>query len=156
MGYFLVVGGTQDMHAFFPLSRQGATMKRLSLAGQFLRRSDTRKPVRCGGIIECRGISRTITIIDFSNLGLRIDHLTGLVAGDRVTISFTPQLVIEGTIAWLVWHKAGMRFLRPLTVSDPIHIYLTSEASKFSVARVRAVSALAQQDASRVQADRGA
>lgn len=130
-------------------------MERTVAVRQFLRRNDVRRPVRCSGMIECRGMTRAVDIIDFSNSGLRVDHVTGLGAGDEVMLLLTPQLSVAATIAWLVWHKAGLRFLRPLSAADPVHVFLTAEAAKLDVARVRAITALAQQDATRLQSNGG-
>ncbi|MBA2125104.1 pilus assembly protein PilZ [Hyphomicrobium methylovorum] len=128
-------------------------MKSLRITGQFLRRNDERLPLQSAAILECRGVSRRIAIVDFSSTGLRADHVTGLAAGDAVTIALTPELAVEGTIVWLVWHKAGIRFSRPLANSDPVHAHLAAEAAKLVLARSRAVTALAQRDASRAQAE---
>jgi hypothetical protein len=122
-------------------------MKRLLVPGQFLRRKDVRRRIDCPAAVEFRGISRTAKVVDFSMTGLRLDGLTGLVTGDRITILFTPDLSIDGSIAWLVWHKAGVRFVDPLTETDPVCAYLLREAALFEHARVRVIAALAQQEA---------
>lgn len=121
-------------------------MKSLRLPGQFLRRKDLGRRLNCAAGIECRGISRTVKVVDFSNTGLRLDGLTGLIAGDRVTITFTPDLSIEGSIAWLVWHKAGTRFTAPLGEDDPVYLYLLAQATAAEQTRIRAIAALAQQE----------
>jgi hypothetical protein len=122
-------------------------MKNVPISGQFLRRKDNRRRVRFSALVERQGISRTIEVIDFSNAGLRIDKLTGLAVGDHVTIAFTPDVVLEGTIAWLVWHKAGIRFTRALAEGDPAYTFLQEQAAILEQARVRALGALAQREA---------
>jgi hypothetical protein len=120
-------------------------MKVLPLPRQFLRRKDARRRVDCAAVVECRGVSRTVEVVDFSNVGLRIDKIMGLTAGDRVTIAFTANLCLEGTIVWLVWHKAGISFSAPLPESDPVLVYLTERATEVERHQARAVAALAQQ-----------
>ena len=120
-------------------------MKILPLPRQFLRRKDSRRRVDCAALVECRGISRPVEVIDFSNIGLRIDKITGLAAGDRVTIAFTADICVKGTIVWLVWHKAGISFSAPLPESDPVFVYLTERAAEFERYQTRAIAALAQQ-----------
>lgn len=125
-------------------------MKSLPNSGRyFLRRRDQRRRVHFAAIAECHGHARLIEVVDFSSSGLRIDKLTGFAAGDRLTIAFTPEIGIEGTIAWLVWHKAGIRFTHPLSEDDPAYIFLANQASIVEQAHVRAVSALAQREAIR-------
>lgn len=120
-------------------------MKILPLPRQFLRRKDIRRRVACAAVVECRGVSRTVEVVDFSNVGLRIDKIMGLTAGDRVSIAFTANLCLEGTIVWLVWHKAGISFSAPLLESDPVLVYLTERATEVERHQARAVAALAQQ-----------
>jgi hypothetical protein len=122
-------------------------MKNLLFSGHFLRRKDNRRRVRFSAIVECHGVSRTIEVVDFSNVGLRIDKLTGLAVGDRVTIAFTPDIAVEGTIAWLVWHKAGIRLTPHLTEDHPAYRFLMNQAALLEQARVRAIGVLAQQEA---------
>jgi hypothetical protein len=120
-------------------------MSKAPFSGHFLRRKDARRRINCDAVIERRDVSRKIEIVDFSNTGLRIDKLTGLATGDRVTIVLTPHLSIEGTIAWLVWHKAGVRLSSPLRETDPVYRYLTDRAAELEQSHVRAIAALAQQ-----------
>jgi len=113
-------------------------------SGHFLRRKDKRRSVQFGAIAECHGISRAIEIVDFSSAGLRIDKVTGLAAGDRVTVSFTPDVTVEGKIAWLVWHKAGLHFTQPLKQEDPAYRFLMERAAFIEQAHVHAIGMLAQ------------
>ena len=89
-------------------------MANLSLSRQFLRRRYARPRLKCSAVVECRGISRKIEIVDFSTAGLRLDGVTGLAAGDHVQIVLAPDLDVEGVIAWSVWHKAGVTLSQPL------------------------------------------
>lgn len=73
--------------------------------------------------------------------------MTGLAAGDRLTIYFTPDVSVEGTIAWLVWHKAGLQFTNPLQQDDPAYRFLMDRAALIERAHVRAIGVLAQQEA---------
>jgi hypothetical protein len=131
-------------------------MKNRLFSGHFLRRKDNRRRVRFCAIVECHGVSRMIEVIDFSNAGLRVDKLTGLAVGDRLTISLTPDIAVEGTIVWLVWHKAGIQFMPPLTDADPAYRFLMDQAALFEQARVRAISVLAQQETTKTrQSDPG-
>lgn len=116
-------------------------------SGHFLRRKDKRRSVQFGAIAECHGISRAIEIVDFSNAGLRIDKVSGLAAGDHVKICFTPDITVEGTIAWLVWHKAGLQFTQSLKQDDPAYRFLMERAAFIEQAHVRAIGILAQRDA---------
>jgi len=113
---------------------------------QFLRRKDKRRSVQLSAIAQCHGISRAIEIVDFSNAGLRIDKVKGLAAGDHVRISFTPDISVEGTIAWLVWHKAGLQFTQALKQDDPAYRFLLERAAFIEQAHVRAIGSLAQRD----------
>ncbi len=122
-------------------------MNKAPFSGHFLRRKDARRRVNCDALIEHRDVSRKIEIVDFSNVGLRIDKLTGLATGDRVTIVLAPHLSFEGTIAWLVWHKAGIRLSSPLTENDPVYRYLADRAAALEQSHERAIAALAQQQA---------
>lgn len=116
-------------------------------SNQFLRRKDKRRNVQFSAIAECHGIARPIEVVDFSNTGLRIDNVKGLAAGDQLTISFTPDVAVKGTIAWLVWHKAGLQFTQPLKADDPAYRFLLERAAFIEQAHVRAIGSLAQRDA---------
>ncbi len=94
--------------------------------------------------------ARAIEVVDFSNAGLRIDKVSGLAAGDRLKISFTPDISVEGTIVWLVWHKAGVQFTKPLKQDAPAYQYLMERAAFIEQAHVRAVSSLAQREAQKL------
>jgi hypothetical protein len=120
-------------------------MKITPLPRKFLRRNDHRRRVACAAVVECRGVSRTVEVVDFSNVGLRIDKATGLAAGDHVTVAFTADICLKGTIIWLVWHKAGISFPAPLAESDPVFTYLTERAAEIERHHARAIAALAQQ-----------
>lgn len=126
-------------------------MKKLLFSGHFLRRKDIRQRVRFGAIVECHGTSRAIEVVDFSNIGLRIDKLTGLAVGDHLAITLTPDIAVEGTIAWLVWHKAGIRLTRPLAEADPAYRFLMEQAALVEQAHVHAIGILAQQEAIKVR-----
>jgi hypothetical protein len=71
----------------------------------------------------------------------RQDYESG---GDRVTIAFTADLCLKGTIVWLVWHKAGICFSAPLSEADPVFRYLTERAEEIERHHARAVAVLAQ------------
>ena len=126
-------------------------MANLSLSRQFLRRRDARRRLKCSAVVECRGISRKIEIVDFSTAGLRLDGVTGLAAGDHVQIVLVPDLHVEGVIAWSVWHKAGVTLSQPLAERDAVYMYLADQAAMIEQARTRAVIPLAQQYATRAQ-----
>lgn len=125
-------------------------MRDAAMQGQFLRRKDQRRRVQFSAIAQCHGIARAIEVVDFSNSGLRIDKVTGLAAGDRLTISFTPDVSVEGTIAWLVWHKAGLQFTQALKQEDPAYRFLLERAAFIEQAHVRAISSLAQREAQKL------
>jgi len=129
---------------------KGVLMRDTVMQGQFLRRKDQRRRVQFNAIAECHGIARAIEVVDFSNAGLRIDKVSGLAAGDRLKISFTPDISVEGTIAWLVWHKAGLQFTKPLKQDAPAYQYLVERAAFIEQAHVRAVSSLAQREAQKL------
>jgi hypothetical protein len=99
------------------------------LSRHFLRRKDPRRHLNCNATAECRGVSRKIKVVDFSSAGLRVDEVTGLTTGDHVLIVFAPDLSVEGTIVWSVWHKAGLKLSFPLAEDDPVYIHLSKHAT---------------------------
>jgi hypothetical protein len=113
----------------------------------FLRRKDKRQVINCPAMVEYRGISHSVHVVDFSSSGLRLDRLTGLAVGNHITITFTPEFSIEGTITWQVWHKAGVRLAHPFNEDDPIYRYLVGLAATVEQTHVRAIAALARQEA---------
>ena len=68
-------------------------MTKLSFSRQFLRRKDARRRLKYSAVVECRGVSRKIEVVDFSTAGLRLDGVTGLATGDHVRILLTPRSV---------------------------------------------------------------
>lgn len=117
----------------------------------YLRRKDARRRLNCHARVECRGVTQKIRVVDFSNTGLRIDGVSGLAMGDRVEIVLTPDIFVKGTIAWSVWHKAGVRFATTLAEGDRVYKHLAEQAAAIEQARIRAISALARQDALKTQ-----
>lgn len=114
------------------------------LSRNFLRRRDTRRRVMFSAIVECRGATQTVRIVDFSALGVRLDGIKGLAAGDPIQISLTPELVLEGRVAWAVWHKAGVKLLEPLPDDHPAYIFLTEQAKAIERARTLALVSIAK------------
>lgn len=95
-------------------------------------------------VLECRGAIQKVRVVDFSATGVRLDGIRGLATGDPVQISLTPELIVEGQIAWSVWHKAGVKFLEPLTDYDPAHVFLLDQARAMERARTLALVSLAK------------
>jgi hypothetical protein len=91
-------------------------------------------------------------VVDFSSAGLRLDHVTGLAAGDHVVIAFSPTLATEGTVVWSVWHKAGVRLSSPLEETDSLYVYLSDQADTLERTRKQAILAVAQQHAAKARA----
>jgi hypothetical protein len=117
----------------------------MALSRNFLRRRDTRQRVSFVAILECRGVSQNVRVVDFSASGLRVDDIQGLATRDPVQISFAPDMSLTGEIAWSVWHKAGIKLVPPLDEADPAYIFLSDQASAIEQMRIRAISALAQE-----------
>jgi hypothetical protein len=102
----------------------------MTTSPHFLRRRDDRYRVNCRAHLECRSISQTVEIVDFSMQGLRVDGATGLAPGDKVSIALSPVLKIEGVVVWSVWHKAGVKLPAALRDGEPAFIYLANQAAK--------------------------
>jgi PilZ domain-containing protein len=122
-------------------------MPPMALSRNFLRRRDSRQSVNLPAIVECRGVSQNVRVVDFSTSGLRIDRIKGLAAGDPVRISLTPEFALEGEIAWSVWHKAGIKLLPPLAEDDAAYVFLLDQAIAVDRTRIRAIMALAKERA---------
>jgi hypothetical protein len=95
-------------------------------------------------IVECRGVAQNVRIVDFSLSGVRIDGIRGLAMGDPIRISLTPDLALEGQVAWSVWHKAGINLLSPLTEDHPAYVFLAEQAKTIEHARTLALVSLAK------------
>ena len=130
-------------------------MRPMALARNFLRRRDERHRVNFTAILECRGVSQTVRVVDFSVSGLRVDGIQGLATGDPIQICFTPDMMLEGEIIWSVWHKAGIKLLPELDETQPAYLFLNEQASELEQLRVRALSALARDRASMGPSGRG-
>jgi PilZ domain len=116
----------------------------MAFSRNFLRRRDARWRVMFGAIIECRGATQTVKVVDFSTCGVRIDGIKDLATGDPVQITLTPELRLEGEIAWAVWHKAGVKLREPLPEDDPAYLFLVARAEAIERARTLALIALAK------------
>lgn len=119
------------------------------LSRNYLRRKDARRRVMFGATVECRGVVQTVRVVDFSASGLRIDCIKGLATGDPVRIIFTPELSVDGEIAWAVWHKAGVKFRESLPGSHPTFLFLLEQATATERAKTLALAALAKERARR-------
>lgn len=95
-------------------------------------------------VVECRGAIQRVRVVDFSASGVRLDGIKGLATGDPVQISLTPELIIEGQVAWSVWHKAGVKLLEPLTDDHPAYVFLLEQARAIERARTLALASLAK------------
>ena len=113
-------------------------MPAMLLSRNYLRRRDTRRRVMFAAILECRGMEQKVRVVDFSMSGVRIDGIKDLANGDPVRISLTPGLIVEGRIAWVAWHKAGVKLAEPLIDDHPAYEFLTQQASMIERARTRA------------------
>ncbi|SFV34654.1 hypothetical protein SAMN04488557_2391 [Hyphomicrobium facile] len=119
------------------------------LSRNFLRRRDPRRRVSFTAILECRGVSQNVRVVDFSASDLRVDGIRGLATGDSIRISFSPNMVLTGEIAWSVWHKAGIKLLPALGEADPAFVFLSDQAAAIEQLRVRAIAAIAKERAGR-------
>jgi hypothetical protein len=117
------------------------------LTRNFLRRRDTRRRVMLAAIVECRGATQKVRIVDFSATGLRIDGINGLAMGDPIQILLAPEMVLEGQVSWSVWHKAGIKLLEPLTEDHPAYRFLTEQAKEIERARTLALIAISKERA---------
>jgi hypothetical protein len=101
--------------------------------------------VNFAAVVECRDLSQKVRVVDFSACGLRIDQINGLAAGDPVRISLTPDLVVDGEVAWSVWHKAGIKLAPPLAGDHPAYVFLSEQAATIEQMRMRAIATLAKE-----------
>ena len=114
------------------------------LARNFLLRRDTRRRVMFGAIVECRGVAQKVKVVDFSPSSVRLDGIKSLAAGDPIQLSLAPDLVLEGEVTWYVWHKAGLKFLKPLTDDHPAYVFLAEQAQAIERIRTLALVSLAK------------
>ena len=114
------------------------------LSRNYLRRRDARRRVMFSAILECRGVSQNVRVVDFSASGVRIDGIKGLSPGDPILISLTPEIILEGGVAWVVWHKAGVQFTEPLSDDHPVHKFLSQHADAIDRAKQSALASLAK------------
>lgn len=121
----------------------------MALPRNYLRRRDWRRRVMLDALIECRGATQKVRVTDFSGSGLRIDDIQGLAAGDPVRINFTPDLALEGEIAWAIWHKAGVKLRESLASADPVYLFLVEQAEAIERAQAQALAAVARDRAGR-------
>lgn len=119
-------------------------MPSIILSRNFLRRRDARRRVMFAAIVECRGVSQNVRVVDFSNSGVRLDGIKGLATGDPLKISLTPELILNGEVAWSVWHKAGVKLSKPLTEDHPAYLFLLEQASAMERTRTLALASLAK------------
>jgi hypothetical protein len=117
------------------------------LSRNYLRRRDARRRVMFTAVVECRGAPQKVRVVDFSISGVRTDCIKGLTPGDPVRVTLTPQIVLDGEVAWVVWHKAGIRFLEPLRDDHPANLFLVEQAKAVERARSLALVSLAKDKA---------
>jgi hypothetical protein len=117
------------------------------LSRSLLRRRDLRRRVSLAAVVECREVSQNVRVVDFSSSGLRIDQSKGLAVGDPVRISLSADLVLDGEVAWSVWHKAGINLLPPLAEDHPAYVFLSEQAATIERTRMRAIATLAKERA---------
>ncbi len=116
-----------------------------ALSRNFLRRRDARRRVMLDVIVECREVAQKVKVVYFSAFGLRLDGIKGLAPGDPVQILLAPELVLEGQIAWAVWHKAGVKFDAPLGENHQAYLHLAENAKAIERERTLALVALAKE-----------
>ncbi|MFT3731660.1 MAG: PilZ domain-containing protein [Hyphomicrobium sp.] len=117
------------------------------LSQNYLRRRDPRRRVMLGAIVNCRGVTQKVRVVDFSVSGVRLDGIKGLAAGDPIQISLSPELTIDGQVVWSVWHKAGVKFVPALSEEHPAFVFLAEQASAIDRTRTLALASLAKDHA---------
>jgi PilZ domain len=127
----------------------GGERSSMLLSRNYLRRRDARRRVMFAAILECRDVAQRVRIVDFSASGVRTDGIKGLSAGDPVRIFLTPEFSLEGQVAWVVWHKAGIRLMEPLDDNHPAYLFLIEQAEAIERTRSLALASLAQDKARR-------
>ncbi len=119
----------------------------MAVSRSYLRRRDSRRRVSFAAVVECRDITQNVRVVDFSASGLRIDQINGLATGDPVRISLTLDLMVEGEVAWSVWHKAGIKLVPPLAEDHPACVFLSEQAAVIERTRIRVIASLAKERA---------
>ena len=101
--------------------------KKIQFGRSRLRRQDERFRVQCDVQIRCRDIYQKAVVVEFSLGGLRVDRTFGLAPGDAVQLDFGPEVEVEGIVVWSVWHKVGLKLVRPLIKTDRLYTYLVEQ-----------------------------
>ena len=72
----------------------------------------------------------TITIIDYSRDGLRLEGATGVAVGERITVQLLTGDRLPLAVAWAFDDKIGAEFLGPIRPDHPAMIALDQAAQR--------------------------
>ena len=85
---------------------------------------------RIRALVHCRGRFQTISIVDFSLGGLRLEGAFGITARERISIELLSGDLLEATVAWSIGSQLGVQFVACLTPAHPTFMTLNRLGAK--------------------------
>ena len=93
-------------------------------------RHGERHLARIRALVHCRGRFQTISIVDFSSGGLRLEGSFGIAARERISVELLSGDLLEATVAWSIGGQLGVQFVECLTSTHPAFMTLNRLGAK--------------------------
>ena len=85
---------------------------------------------RIRALVHCRGRFQTISIVDFSLGGLRLEGAFGIAAREKISVELLSGDLLEATVAWSIGSQLGVQFVECLTSEHPAFMTLNRLGTK--------------------------
>jgi hypothetical protein len=86
--------------------------------------------VRIRALVHCRGRFQTISIVDFSSGGLRLEGSFGIAARERISVELLSGDLLGATVGWSIGNQLGAQFVESLTSAHPASMTLNGLGTK--------------------------
>jgi hypothetical protein len=95
------------------------------------RRRYPRRPVHVSALIHAHGLCRSVTIVDYTPLGLRLKGTFGIAAGDRITVELLTGDRLPLVVAWAMGSEVGAEFVGPTRSEHPAIVALEDAVQRY-------------------------
>jgi hypothetical protein len=99
-----------------------------------------RHSIRVRALVHCRGRFQTISIVDFSSGGLRLEGAFGIAAREKISVELLSGDLLEATVAWSIGSQLGVQFVECLTSAHPALMTLNRLGTKSHRLALRAAN----------------
>jgi hypothetical protein len=97
-----------------------AHLQQLPPRTEVCERSHPRVETRLDAVLYLDGRTQRVVVHNISRSGLKLEHATGLTAGDDITIDLLNHRSFTASVVWAAFPFTGVAFEEVLPENDPL------------------------------------